>query len=1344
MTNIATLGFDINTAPLAKANTELNKLVQNAGKAEKAVDSFGAKATAAGSAAAAAMTRAANAAQGAAAAFNAASNASATAATRAAAAQTHAANATRAAAAAATAAAAANTRHASSSIAAANSNNVLTGSFLGLNASTLLSVAAMTTAAYAVGKAMDAYTQLNNTLRIAGIVGQEAVVVQERLFQAATRNGVAIDDVTQFYRRAAITQKEVGASNADMVRMVDAVTAALRVQGTSSKAAAGALLQLSQSFGSGKVKAEEFNSIQEGALPLLQAAANGIDKYKGSVAAMRADVIAGNLSSKEFFAGILKGGVDLEKMASNTKLTMSASFTAATNSFINLMGKMDDATGVSNAVSNAFAAVGRAMDGLSRDQGFLDGLNSAFQAFSGIVGMVKQGLDAVLSVLGGIVSKIQEIMQQKAANDTLAGGVTTNGRGEFVYKKGLEDYNKEAVEASNNTTRLAKEIDNLQGQITKREAMGMTVSGAARKNLETAKQQYQEAKQVFDMIMRDRENLTTKAFSQGLGAPSGIPDAVTSGTMQYGPNLPDTSILKGSGVTPAGKHKGLDALAKIKNDAQQFIVQQGELVKAIGQTEEQAARLGHAFSLLSKFQDANIVVTKDHIEWIDKTSAAMARAEADRKKSEWMHETLKTGEEYIRQQQVEFDVIGMSAQAASAYRKEQEMLNQAKRQGKVLTDADTNALKASAAAQAEAEEKVRSYRDALSFAKELSRGFFEDLREGLNNGRTLWESFGSAAINVLNRIASKITDMAIDGIFDLVFSPGKGTSGGNGSSSKSGGSGSMFGNLFNNSSMGGGGFWGSPIFKPSIDQEIAAWSTGGNVPWMNQLSWGQGIGAIGGAAAGIGQMAMGKGSTSSMVGGITSLVGAGVSLIPGIGQIAGPIISMLGPLLGGLFESKPEPPTMQASGAINFRNGDFQYSGGEYGGASSLSGPLGEVGKSVKSLLDTAKVKATNSPWGLMQQSYSKGDFSNATTFITGPDGKQMQWGQSSDPGMQKQAMDSGAAFVAHKIMMEVDSGISALMREGLGNFAPPGRPSPFSMEELGTAVSKLDKLSEAIKSFGTTTTEAASAIKAIDDSFKELEDIGREFNISASEMNKVAMEKDRLKLKATEGFTNSIDDALLEAKNPLQGSLRALERQRTADLLNNDEFLRLVPGYLDQRNKLEELYLMRRNKMIEEYNEQANSALEAIKQAAKNSIDSIESLLQRLTGGDLANVNNVGQLNNLDANYQQLRAQAFSTYNQEDIADFLEGGAAFAEFAKTYGGGGKITNKVRDQLISDLEALRGTVKTIEQTGVIPANSNAPADTVGTERIMALFTKTMQENAELRALMTRLLAKVGG
>ena len=49
---------------------------------------------------------------------------------------------------------------------------------------------------------------------------------------------------------------------------------ALAIQGSSATESSGALRQLSQAFSSGIVRAEEFNSILEGAFPIAQAAAN--------------------------------------------------------------------------------------------------------------------------------------------------------------------------------------------------------------------------------------------------------------------------------------------------------------------------------------------------------------------------------------------------------------------------------------------------------------------------------------------------------------------------------------------------------------------------------------------------------------------------------------------------------------------------------------------------------------------------------------------------------------------------------------------------------------------------------------------------------------------------------------------------------------------------------------------------------------------------------------------------------------------------------------------------------------------------------------------------------------
>ncbi|MGR6730310.1 tape measure protein, partial [Aeromonas veronii] len=72
-----------------------------------------------------------------------------------------------------------------------------------------------------------------------------------------------------------------------LINFTDKVALALRVAGTDSQTASGALLQLSQALGSGTVRAEEFNSVQEGALPILQAVAAGFKEAGGSVSKLR-------------------------------------------------------------------------------------------------------------------------------------------------------------------------------------------------------------------------------------------------------------------------------------------------------------------------------------------------------------------------------------------------------------------------------------------------------------------------------------------------------------------------------------------------------------------------------------------------------------------------------------------------------------------------------------------------------------------------------------------------------------------------------------------------------------------------------------------------------------------------------------------------------------------------------------------------------------------------------------------------------------------------------------------------------------------------------------------------
>ncbi len=109
----------------------------------------------------------------------------------------------------------------------------------------------------------------------------------------ANKTRQPIESIASLYQRASISAKELGASNEDLTKFVDRVGQSLAVLGGPASESAGALQQLSQALGSGIVRAEEFNSILEGAPTIAQAVAKGLAAAGGSVSKLRALVIGG-------------------------------------------------------------------------------------------------------------------------------------------------------------------------------------------------------------------------------------------------------------------------------------------------------------------------------------------------------------------------------------------------------------------------------------------------------------------------------------------------------------------------------------------------------------------------------------------------------------------------------------------------------------------------------------------------------------------------------------------------------------------------------------------------------------------------------------------------------------------------------------------------------------------------------------------------------------------------------------------------------------------------------------------------------------------------------------------
>lgn len=208
----------------------------------------------------------------------------------------------------------------------------------------------------------DAFTGIQNGLRATGVAQAELNKITEQNFDIANRTLQPAEAIGTLYRRAGIAAKELSASQEELARFTETVGNTLRIQGSSAAAASGALNQLGQALGSGTVRAEEFNSILEGAFPLAQAAAAGIDRAAGSVSRLRQLVITGQISSEEFFNAILSQSDNVAAKLENVVVSVGQAITVLNNNLIEYVGNVASSSGVSQALAQAILLLGNNLE----------------------------------------------------------------------------------------------------------------------------------------------------------------------------------------------------------------------------------------------------------------------------------------------------------------------------------------------------------------------------------------------------------------------------------------------------------------------------------------------------------------------------------------------------------------------------------------------------------------------------------------------------------------------------------------------------------------------------------------------------------------------------------------------------------------------------------------------------------------------------------------------------------------------------------------------------------------------------------------------------------------------
>lgn len=217
-----------------------------------------------------------------------------------------------------------------------------------------------------LSKTLDAYTEMQNRIKtLVGATGDYNGVLQ-RLATISANTRSSLKDNVLLYQRMGLAQQELNASTNELFQVSETVAQAIAIQGGSAQTAAGAVLQLSQAFGSGRVQLEEFNSVITGLYPVALAAAKGIDAAGGSIAKLRRMIADGEVNSRMLFQGILKGAQDMQNQFEQTTPTVSQSFTVLRDSVMIYLGTLNDAIDGSETFARGILSLASNLDNLAK------------------------------------------------------------------------------------------------------------------------------------------------------------------------------------------------------------------------------------------------------------------------------------------------------------------------------------------------------------------------------------------------------------------------------------------------------------------------------------------------------------------------------------------------------------------------------------------------------------------------------------------------------------------------------------------------------------------------------------------------------------------------------------------------------------------------------------------------------------------------------------------------------------------------------------------------------------------------------------------------------------------
>lgn len=205
----------------------------------------------------------------------------------------------------------------------------------------------------------EAWVNVNNKLSNSVKEHEKLADVTQRVFDISQNTRASISATADLYQKLESSTREAGKSGAELAQIAETINKALVVSGATAQGAESVILQLGQALGAGAVQGEEFNAIADNGQRIVKAIAKEMGVATGALKKLASE---GKITSAVVINALTNSAKEIATEFDKMQVTMSQSFTIATNNLTKFIGESAAVNTVMGAVGSAAVTMSTNLD----------------------------------------------------------------------------------------------------------------------------------------------------------------------------------------------------------------------------------------------------------------------------------------------------------------------------------------------------------------------------------------------------------------------------------------------------------------------------------------------------------------------------------------------------------------------------------------------------------------------------------------------------------------------------------------------------------------------------------------------------------------------------------------------------------------------------------------------------------------------------------------------------------------------------------------------------------------------------------------------------------------------